>query len=77
MGVGGEVGGWEVGGGGWEGGRWEGYGNGQVRLDRFDRRSDSMPVFAVGWLGMFRGNLTQVTMIWKPYHLVYTHLNEL
>ena len=31
------------------GGRWEGYGNGQVR---FDRRSDSMPVFAVGWLGM-------------------------
>ena len=34
------------------GGRWEGYGNGQVRFDRFDRRSDSMPVFAVGWLGM-------------------------
>ena len=43
-------------GGRWEGGKvgseWEGYGNGQVRFDRFDRRSDSMPVFAVGWLGM-------------------------
>ena len=34
--------------GGWEGG----YGNGQVRFDRLDGRSDSMPVFAVGWLGM-------------------------
>ena len=43
-------------GGRWEGGKvgseWEGYGNGQVRFDRFDRRSDSMLVFAVGWLGM-------------------------
>ena len=35
---------------GWEGGRWEGYGNWQVR---FDLRSDCLPVFAVGWLGMF------------------------
>ena len=40
---------WE---GGKVGGEWEGYRNGQVRFDRFDRRSDSMPVFAVGWLGM-------------------------
>ena len=51
---GGRVGGWEV--GRWEGGKvgseWEGYGNGQVRFDRFDRRSDSMPVFAFGRLGM-------------------------
>ena len=47
-----EVGGWEVRGGRVGGWRWEGYGNGQVRFDRFDRRSDSMPVFAVGWLGM-------------------------
>ena len=46
-------GGWEVGGGRVGGGRWEGYGNGQVRFDQFDRRSDSMPVFAVGLLGMF------------------------
>ena len=29
------------------------HGNGQVRFDRCDRRPDSMPVFAVGWLGMF------------------------
>ena len=43
--------------GGWEGGKgrrwevgWEGHRNGQVR---FDLRSDSMQVFAVGWLGMF------------------------
>ena len=28
------------------------HGNVQVRFDRFDRRPDSMPVFAVGWLGM-------------------------
>ena len=50
---GGRVGKWEVGWCGvWEvGGEWEGYGNGQVRFDRFDR-TDSMPVFAVGWLGM-------------------------
>ena len=38
-----------MGGGRVGGGRWEGYGNGQVRCDR---RSDSMPVFEVGWLGM-------------------------
>ena len=37
------MGGWEV------GGEWEGYGNAQVRFDRFDRRSDSMPVVC-GWL---------------------------
>ena len=61
---GGKVGGWEGGKvGRWEGGKvgrwkvgdeseWEGHGKGQVRFDRFDRRSDSMPVFAVGWLGM-------------------------
>ena len=60
LGVGGRVGRWEggkVGGGRWEGGQvgseWEGYVNEQVRFDRFDRRSDSMPVLAaVGWLGM-------------------------
>ena len=28
-------------------------GNRQVRFDRSDRRSDSMPVFSVGWLSMF------------------------
>ena len=45
--MGGEGGRWEC---GKVGSEWEGYGNGQVRFDRFDRRSDSMPVFAVGWL---------------------------
>ena len=39
------------------GGRWwvrntMSRGKGQVRFDRFDRRHDSMMVFAVGWLGM-------------------------
>ena len=43
----GRVGGRRVG-----GGRWEGYGKRQVRFDRFDCRSDSLPVFAVGWFGM-------------------------
>ena len=57
-----EVGGGRGGGGKWDvggmevgevgGGRYKVHGNRQVRFDRFDRRSDSMPVFAVSVLGM-------------------------